>query len=168
MKGKITLFLVAFTLWCLLNWVPDLQHILVGIFLSFFVTFLVGDLFVAKASVLEHPHRYFYFLFYYLPVFLWECIKANIDVAYRIIHPALPIKPGIVRIETSLKSDTGLTFLANSITLTPGTLSVDVDEKTNALYVHWINVDTEALKKMPRDPKYVCGKFPEWARRIAG
>jgi len=55
-----------------------------------------------------------------------------------------------------------------SISAATGTLTVEVDEKTNALYVHWINVDKTALKKMPRDPKYVCGKFPDWARRIAG
>ena len=52
----------------------------------------------------------------------------------------VPIKPGIVKVETSLKSDTGLTFLANSITLTPGTLTVDIDREGGFLYIHWINV----------------------------
>ena len=90
--------------------------------------------------------------------------KANIDVAYRVITGR--IKPGIVKISPKLKTDAGLTMLANSITLTPGTLSVDVDEETNDLYVHWINVKKEALEKMPRDYEYVCGKFPDWARRV--
>ena len=150
MKSRMVLFVIAFIVWLLLSWVPDLQHIVAGLFVSAFVAFLVGDLFVKRPSVLKHPYRYLHFFFHYLPVFLWECIKANIDVAYRIIHPRLPIKPGIVKVKTSLKSDTGLTFLANSITLTPGTMTVDIDREKGLLYVHWINVtskDTEGATK---------------------
>jgi len=91
--------------------------------------------------------------------------KANIDVAYRVITGR--INPGIVKISPNLKNDLSLTLLATSITLTPGTLSVEVDEETNDLYVHWINVKMDALKKMPRDYKDICGTFPDWARRIA-
>jgi multicomponent Na+:H+ antiporter subunit E len=61
-----------------------------------------------------------------------------------------------------------LTILANSITLTPGTLSVDVKPETNELFVHWINVKPEVLKDMPRDYHPICQAFPDWARRIAG
>ena len=53
-------------------------------------------------------------------------IKANIDVAYRVLHPARPIKPGIVRIRTSLKNPVGKLALANSITLTPGTMTMQI------------------------------------------
>lgn len=75
---------------------------------------------------------------------------ANIDVAYRVLHPNLPINPGIVKVKTKLKSDVGLTFLANTITLTPGTMTVDVDKEKGLLYIHWINVkgkDVEAATK---------------------
>ena len=95
-----------------------------------------------------HPKRYFYFALWYLPVFFWELLKANIDVAYRVLSPCPPIKPGIVRLKTKLKSDTGLTCLANSITLTPGTLTVDIDKPDGILYIHWIYVkgtDTETV-----------------------
>jgi multicomponent Na+:H+ antiporter subunit E len=91
--------------------------------------------------------------------------KANIDVAYRVISGK--INPGIVKISPNLKSDLGITMLANSITLTPGTLSVDIDEENNDLYIHWINVKSKALTKKPIDYKHVCGKFPNWIRRIA-
>ena len=119
MVGKIILFFVAFIVWCLLNWVPDVQHLAVGFFVSCFVAFMTGDLFIRRADKLKHPLRYWYFIAYYMPVFLWQVIKANIDVAYRILHPDLPIRPGIVKVKTTLKTDTALTFLANSITLTP-------------------------------------------------
>jgi multicomponent Na+:H+ antiporter subunit E len=91
--------------------------------------------------------------------------KANVDVAYRVITGR--INPAIVKINPNLKTDMSLAILANSITLTPGTLTVDVDEETNELYVHWINVDPEVLKQMPRDYHPICHDFPDWARRIA-
>jgi multicomponent Na+:H+ antiporter subunit E len=76
---------------------------------------------------------------------MWECLKANIDVALRVLNPTLPINPGIVKVKTTLKSDTGLTFLANSITLTPGTLCVDIDPEEGALYIHWIDVQSQDI-----------------------
>jgi multicomponent Na+:H+ antiporter subunit E len=90
--------------------------------------------------------RYLWFC-YYVPVFLWECLKANIDVAMRVLNPKLPINPGIVKVKTTLKSDTGLTFLANSITLTPGTFCVDIDAESGVLYIHWIDVKTQDVEK---------------------
>lgn len=139
MKARIILFIIAFFVWCLLNWVPDWQHILVGLFVCALVAYLTGDMFVQRPHLFKHVERYLWFL-YYIPFFLWEMFKANIDVAYRVSHPKLPIKPGIVKVKTTLKSDTGLTFLANSITLTPGTLTVDLDRERGFLYIHWINV----------------------------
>jgi multicomponent Na+:H+ antiporter subunit E len=91
--------------------------------------------------------------------------KANVDVAYRVITGK--INPGIVRISPDLKTDLGITMLANSITLTPGTLSVDIDEDKNDLYIHWINVKKEALKKSPVECRFVCAGFEKWVRRIA-
>lgn len=145
MKSRIVLFIIAFFVWCLLSWVPDIEHIFVGIFVAIFVAFITGDLFIQRPYVLKHPMRYVYFIFWYLPVFLLEVLKANVDVAYRVLHPQLPINPGIVKVKTSLKSDTALTFLANSITLTPGTLSVDIDTDKGALYIHWIDVKAKDI-----------------------
>jgi len=107
-----------------------------------------------------NPLRLLLFLVYLIGPFLWAMAKANLDVAYRVITGR--IRPGIVRLSPGLSTDFGITLLANSITLTPGTLSVDVDEESGDLFVHWINV---------RDPdpsaEAVCGSFPDWARRIA-
>jgi multicomponent Na+:H+ antiporter subunit E len=112
-----------------------------------------------------NPVRWFIFLGYLIGPFFIALAKANLDVAYRVITGK--IKPGIVRISPDLKTDFGITMLANSITLTPGTLSVDIDENTNDLFIHWINVDEKALEKKPVDCKYICGNFPKWVRRIA-
>ena len=107
-----------------------------------------------------NPLRLLLFLVYLIGPFFWAMAKANLDVAYRVITGR--IRPGIVRLSPGLTTDFGITLLANSITLTPGTLSVDVDEDNRDLYVHWINVsDPEPSAKA------VCGSFPDWARRIA-
>jgi multicomponent Na+:H+ antiporter subunit E len=88
---------------------------------------------------------------------------ANIEVAYRVITGK--IRPGIVRIKPDLKTNLGRTILANSITLTPGTLTVDIDEKNGDIIVHWINVkETESEEGKL---KAVCGSFAKWARRLA-
>jgi len=116
-----------------------------------------------KDFKMANPKRWLFFIAYLGP-FFYQLAKANFDVAYRVITGK--INPGIVKMSPGLKSDTALTFLANSITLTPGTLSIDTDEERN-LYVHWINVDEEALKEMPRPCKPVCSTFPKWARRVA-
>ncbi len=138
-KSQLVLFVLAFSVWMFLTWPPDAQHFIVGILVSGFVSFMTGDMFTKRPHHFLSLRRYLWFL-YYIPLFIWECIKANIDVAYRLAHPDLPIHPGIVKVKTELKSDTALTFLANSITLTPGTMSVDIDSENGFLYVHWIEV----------------------------
>lgn len=150
MSVRIVVFLVAFVSWCLLNWVPDWQHLIVGLFAAWLVALMTGDLFGQKAGIFKRPQRYWYFLAGYLPKFIWECVKANVDVAYRVLHPQLPINPGIVKVRTALKSDTALTLLANSITLTPGTLSVDIDKEHGVLYVHWIDVKAKDVESATR------------------
>ncbi len=151
MSKKVLLFFAAFIVWCIFTWVPDSAHLLTGIVVASIVGFTLGDLVIHRSRLLWHPWRYVYFLFQYVPVFLWEMLKANIEVAYRVVHPRLPIKPGIVKVRTSLQSDIAMTLLANSITLTPGTMSVDVDQDNSVLYVHWIDVRSPDIESATRN-----------------
>jgi len=162
MKSRIILFFLAFLVWMGLTWPPDWQHAFIGAFVAGFVAYMTGDMFVKRPHMFKSPKRYFWF-FYYIPIFIWECFKANIDVAYRVGHPDMPINPGIVKVKTILRSDTGLTFLANSITLTPGTLSVDVDQENGFLYVHWINVKD---KDIERATSLIVHRFERILKRI--
>jgi multicomponent Na+:H+ antiporter subunit E len=141
------------------------EELIVGAVFAVIVGALLRNRFIGKDLRMLNPKRWFTFLVYLFP-FFFAMARANIDVAYRVITGR--INPAIVKIDPKLKNDLSLTFLANSITLTPGTLSVDVDQKTNELYVHWINVKPEVLKDMPRDYHPICDSFPDWARRIAG
>ena len=112
--------------------------------------------FFRKVGKFLQPVRYFWFLVYLL-VIIWECIKANFDVAYRVLHPAMPIKPGIVKLELSLKSGFARTMLANSITMTPGTIAVDIVNDT--LFVHWIYVSSEDPEEYR---KKIVGRFEKY------
>jgi len=117
-----------------------------------------------KRGILDYIKRAAWLL-YYVPVFLWESLKANIDVAGRVLNPNLPIRPGTVAVKIDLKSDIGLTFLANSITLTPGTTTVDIDKEEGVLYVHWADVKSQDVDKATH---LLAEKFERILKRIFG
>jgi multicomponent Na+:H+ antiporter subunit E len=84
----------------------------------------------------------------YIFIFIWQLILANIDVAKRVLSPSLPINPGIVKVKTGLKSPLAKVMLTSSITLTPGTLSLNVQD--DEIFIHWIDVkgnDVESASK---------------------
>jgi len=143
--GRVVVFVLVLIIWLILTWTLNYQDLLVGIGVSFLLTIFMGD-FLSKSSKKKilQPKRYLWFLLY-IPVFLYFCIRANFDMAYRVIHPRLPIKPGIVKVRTTLKSQAARMVLANSITLTPGTLSIDM--KGEYLYIHWIYVVSKDVEK---------------------
>lgn len=147
MKTKIIIFLASLALWLLLSYSLGLEYILTGLVIGFFVVLMTADVFGdIQPWVFKNISRYPWFI-YYIALFIWECIKANLDGAYRVIHPDLPMRPGIVKVKTQLKSEVGLTFLANSLTLTPGTMTVDVDKEGGFLYVHWVEVREQDTAK---------------------
>lgn len=145
-------------------WIWSYEEFIFGIVLSLIVGAVTRKIFIKKDLRMANPVRWFKFLGYLIGPFFIGMAKANIDVAYRVITGK--INPGIVKISPDLKTDLGVTMLANSITLTPGTLSVDIDEDTNDLYIHWINVKKEALEKKPVDCKHICGTFPKWVKGV--
>lgn len=82
----------------------------------------------------------------YLGLFLRDMAKGNIDVAYRVLSPRMPIEPALLVVPLRVESDLAITTIANSITLTPGTLTIEHDEANNALLVHAIDGrDREAV-----------------------
>lgn len=137
---RLTCLIFVFLIWLLLTWSLDYQQLAVGFILSLLVTIFVADTFPSRPGRLLNPVRWFWLLLY-LPYFFYYVVKANLDVAYRVLHPDIPIHPGIVKVKTSLTTDMAKAFLANSITLTPGTLVVDIVDQD--LYVHWINITTQ-------------------------
>jgi len=137
----LTLF--SFIVWMLLTWNFHWENLVIGGIVAVMIGLLFGKNFVDEPMKILNPVRWFYMLVY-IPLFVWEMTKANFDVAYCVIHPKMPIDPGIVRVKTRLKSEMGRTFLANSITLTPGTFTIDI--KKDILYIHCIKVPATDLE----------------------
>ena len=156
----IAVFILSLFFWLMLTFEFTVPNIIVGAVASFITSLIFSRFFVKNVYKLIQPHRYLWFVVY-LVVFIWECIKANIDVAYRVLHPAMPIRPGIVKVKTTLKSEMSKMLLANSITMTPGTITVDIID--DYLYIHWIYISSE-------DPEVyteiITGAFEKYIKRI--
>jgi multicomponent Na+:H+ antiporter subunit E len=156
----VTVFILSMILWFMLTFEFTIPNLIVGAVASIITSAFFTRFFVKNVYKLIQPKRYFWFLVY-LFVFIWECLKANIDVAYRVLHPKMPIRPGIVKVRTTLKSDLAKMMLANSITMTPGTISVDIIDEY--LYIHWIYIKSE-------DPEVytsiITGAFEKYIKKI--
>jgi multicomponent Na+:H+ antiporter subunit E len=129
-------FVFAFVFWLLLVGSLTQQELVAGVLVAAAVAALNADRTPILADLRITPLAPVSLLFY-LGTLLVALLRANADLARRVLTPSLPIRPAMVQIRTGLRSDLGRLVLANSITLTPGTLSVDVDDDT--LTVHWID-----------------------------
>jgi multicomponent Na+:H+ antiporter subunit E len=161
---KITRFLlswlVLFIAWLGFTSTLNIQESLTGLLVSMTIALFTSRFFICCDFSIFTPVKLF-FVFKYLFVFLIELIKSNLDVARRVISPTLPINPGIVKFKTKLSSEYGRMVLANSITLTPGTLSVDIIDDT--FYIHWIDVKTLDPEEAQQQ---IAGKFEKILLKI--
>ena len=139
----LSTFLVCFAFWLLLTFKVSTQELIAGAVVSVLAALFAGRFFVhEKAGWFFNPAKFFTGLCYWIFVFPGELIKANCSMAGIVLGGCKKVKPGIVKIPVDLKSDYGQAALANSITLTPGTITMETTEEDgqNYLYVHWIDV----------------------------
>jgi len=147
-KHLAAFWLSIMLVWVLLNASWSWQVLLVG---SIVATLLVlifpthGFLFAGTKFTPKTP----WLVLKYLGLFTRELVKSNLDVARRVVSPEVRINPGIVEIKTRLKHPTYRLVLANSITLTPGTLTVDMID--DSLFVHWIDVTGKDVESATRE-----------------
>lgn len=85
----------------------------------------------------------------YVGFFIKELVKANLNIARIVLSPSLPIHPAIVKVHTKLRDPVARLLLANSITLTPGTLSVEI--RGEHLYIHWVDAPTTDPEEATRE-----------------
>ena len=139
MLGK---FILLFLVWLGLTNSLEIQELVVGAIIAF----VVARYFTKNIDVdlKEMALKYIRFT----PIFFKSLIKSNIEVAKIVLSPKMPINTGIVKLKTSLESDHDKLVLANSITLTPGTITLELDG--DDLYVHILNMkitDREILQR---------------------
>jgi multicomponent Na+:H+ antiporter subunit E len=129
-------FLLLFAFWVVLSGRYGLKNILIGIAAAALVTYLTGDLVYQpgrkKSSMpgVRYILRSTWHLVKYVPWLIWAIIKANIQVAIIIIKPKMPIDPVMLQFKTGIKNKVAQVTLANSITLTPGTITVLLENDT--------------------------------------
>ncbi len=139
----VATFLVLFVIYILLaGWVID--ELILGAVIALILTLIIAKYVDYKIDYLL-PYRLLVFIVVYIPVFLWQLVLSNLNVARRVLSIDIPVNPGFVKIKTELKGDFAKLILANSITLTPGTLSVDV--KGDTLYIHTIDVKGSSIEE---------------------
>ena len=156
---RLVLFVFLLVFWLLLVWPVSpidgrlfIGDIVVGALVAAFAALVMHEMIRVGFVRLVNPRSWFWLIIFAF-VFSYYVIKGGLDVSYRVLHPRMPIKPGIVKIRSVLKTETGRTALANCITLTPGTLTIDVTDD-GVFYIHWLNVlsldEEEAAKHVLR------------------
>jgi len=165
---QLAIFVLLVICWMLLTWPfdADTGHVLwveviAGLVVALVAALVMGDSWDDHDLRAFNPVRWFW-LAVYSVVLVYYIVKANCDVAYRVLHPAMPIRPGIVKIRTGLKTSAAITALANSITLTPGTLTVSASED-GVLYVHWINVLSSSCEEATN---HIASRLEWFIKRI--
>jgi multicomponent Na+:H+ antiporter subunit E len=93
----------------------------------------------------------------FVVIFLWEVVMANITIVQTVLSPKLDVTPAIIALPLDIETEAEITLLANMITLTPGTLSLDVSDDRSVLYVH--AVDVKDPEKVKQDIKQVFEKL---------
>ena len=146
LKTGLLSFVLSLLIWLILNGNLAQDTIIIGV-----ITSAIIALFFSKSTHLEEIRfspKALFAMVQWGSIFLIELTLSNIDVALRMLSPKLKITPAIVEVKTTLTSKLGRLALANSITLTPGTLSVDIEG--DRLYIHWIDAtstDVEGATK---------------------
>ncbi len=144
MLGKSILL---FAVWVGLTHSLDIQELSVGLVLAWGIAYFFGG--DVPLDLRGMVRKYFMFV----PKFLWALVQSNLAVAKIVLTPKLSINPGIVKLTTSLQNDYDVLILANAITLTPGTITIDVRGKD--IYIHILNLtttDRAILQKEIVDP----------------
>lgn len=136
MRVQFLLHIVLTIVWVFLTGSMAIVNFIFGFLLSYLVLWIISRNNSGSKYFRIIP-KVFGFVFY----FLYELIKANIQVAYEVMTPTNNMKPGIVALPLDAKTDLEITLLANVISLTPGTLSLDVSDDRKTLYVHGMYVE---------------------------
>lgn len=115
---------LMFGFWFLLSGQIHPILLTLGVISSLLVSYWSHDLLIGRVDRAPDPGRALR-LMAYLPWLFWQIILANLHVIYLVLHPGMPVTPSVVTFKNELKTDLGIVILANSITLTPGTVTIE-------------------------------------------
>jgi len=159
MRGVIPTAILTFITYILFTGSTKPFDLVTGLIVAIGVGLLVGKYLVQSDAKALNPVRWLWGVVYFIWYMLVAEVKAHLNVMARIISGKY--EPGIVKVPIEVKTDYAKMLIANSITNTPGTVVVDLDDKY--MYVNWINVTTEDPEKAKRE---ICGDFEKYAEKI--
>ncbi len=139
LRAFAVLAIVMYGLYLALAGSTSPTDLLFGAVASVIAAWLVKDLLVSEARKLSVV-RAAYLVKYLVKYFLVDEVRAHLDVARRALSPSMPLNPGFVEVPYDLRSEYAVLMVANSVTNTPGTVTVAVDEEGRRMYIHWIDV----------------------------
>lgn len=162
----IVTFFVCYLFWILINWSLNIEELIAGAVVALLVALFASRFFIHTGKMrMTQPLRFFSLVWYCLVIFMEELAKANWDMAKRAFSRGPNINPGIVKVPVDVHSEYGLSMLANSITMTPGTITMDIVEEDgrNYFYIHWIDVANGCPEEAG---EIIKGRLEKWTRRI--
>ena len=134
-------FIVLFVFWLLLSGRYQAKYIILGVISAALVTFLSNDLFYAVLQRDEQVGiktrqvlRQIWHFLLYIPWLLVQIVLANVQVAYIVLQPRMPIEPGLLLFRTRMRKGMARVTLANSITLTPGTITASLEDDSYIIH----------------------------------
>lgn len=166
MKGRcLACSALSYAVWVLLAPTTDPEFLLAGLVISVPLGWLLGTYaFEGPVGKMLEPKRWWFMLLYLL-ILVKEIVIAGVFVTRIVFKRELAIRPGVVAVQTRLSKRWELTLLANSITLTPGTFFLDLDERSKTIYVHWITMRSEALDEVKR---MIAGSYERMLSKVFG
>jgi len=162
--GKVLgVFFLVFIVYVVFSGSVSTYDLITGAIVALATSLITANLVISNPSKLIQIERLGWLLIYSVRYFFVDEVRAHLDVMRRILHPKMPINPGIVKVPYEVTSDYAMLTIANSITNTPGTVVVDVSPEERAFYVHWIN----AVTTEPAEVRKIVSKvFESFAKRI--
>ena len=159
LKTSVITFVITYLLWIGLNSSVKPDVLIVGGVVSAIIA-----LFFTKSAIFETvTPKSFISCIAFGVTFAVELIKSNLDVALRVASPKLRINPAIVEVKTNLKSKIGRLALTSAITLTPGTLTAEIED--DRVYIHWIDAKSTDIDSAT---KAIVSKFEKHLEVIFG
>ncbi len=166
MKQKVFGFLLILLVWIIFAGRMSAEVILIGSIASLLTTVLFSGMLFRRTNRKSGWLRYLRSFFYiplFIPVFFYEALVSAIKVSKHVFEKEPSFSPGIVRVKTHLTNVSALTILANLITLTPGTLTLDFDTAERVYYIHWIDVTS---REEAEARKEIIERFERWLEVI--
>jgi multicomponent Na+:H+ antiporter subunit E len=121
-------FIMMFIFWLILSPNVSEQSVFLGLLISLLVVIYSRDILFTSAEMPLYHLKHFINMIRFIGILLIEIVKANIDVAKIVLNPSLPIQPQFIKVPMMLKNDMNKVIFGNSVTLTPGTLTVDITD----------------------------------------